>query len=72
MVRETVVCLGAGVSHVRALSPTWTGSPARETSISRTISPQQKNQVQYFWKFSIWNFRVDEKRREIQMVKVFK
>ena len=25
-----------GVSHVRALSPAWTGSPARETLISRT------------------------------------
>ena len=33
----------AGVSRVRALSPAWTGSPARETVISRTISPQQKN-----------------------------
>ena len=29
-----------------ALSPAWTGSPARKTLISRTISPQQKNQVQ--------------------------
>ena len=38
--------LCAGVSRVRALSPAWTGSPARETLISRTISPQQKNQVQ--------------------------
>jgi hypothetical protein len=34
--------LFAGVSRVRALSPTWTGSHARETLISRTISPQQK------------------------------
>jgi hypothetical protein len=25
---------------------------------------------QYFWKFPIWNSRADEKRREIQMVKV--
>jgi hypothetical protein len=25
---------------------------------------------QYFWKFPIWNSRVDEKRREIRMVKV--
>ena len=25
---------------------------------------------QYFWKFSIWNSRADEKRREIRMVKV--
>jgi hypothetical protein len=38
--------LCTGVSRVRALSPAWTGSPARETLISRTISPQQKNQVQ--------------------------
>jgi hypothetical protein len=38
--------LCAGVSRIRALSPAWTGSPARETLISRTISPQQKNQVQ--------------------------
>ena len=28
--------LCAGVSCVRALSPAWTGSPARETLISRT------------------------------------
>ena len=28
--------LCAGVSRVRALSPAWTGSPARETLISRT------------------------------------
>jgi hypothetical protein len=28
--------LFAGVSRVRALSPAWTGSPARETLISRT------------------------------------
>ena len=38
--------LFAGVSRVRALSPAWTGSHAREKLISRTISPQQKNQVQ--------------------------
>jgi hypothetical protein len=38
--------LFAGVSRVRALSPAWTGSHARETLISRTISPQQKYQVQ--------------------------
>jgi hypothetical protein len=38
--------LFAGVSRVRALSPAWTGSHARETLISRTTSPQQKNQVQ--------------------------
>ena len=38
--------LFAGVSRVRALSPTWTGSHAQETLISRTISPQQKNQGQ--------------------------
>jgi hypothetical protein len=38
--------LFAGVSRVRALSPAWTGSHARETLISRTISPQQKNKVQ--------------------------
>ena len=38
--------LFAGVSRVRALSPAWTGSHARETLISRTISPQQKNQGQ--------------------------
>ena len=25
---------------------------------------------QYFWKFPIWNSRTDEKRREIQMVKM--
>ena len=39
--------LCTGVSRVRASSPAWTGSPARGTLISRTISPQQKNQVQY-------------------------
>ena len=38
--------LFTGVSRVRALSPAWTGSHARETLISRTISPQQKNQGQ--------------------------
>ncbi len=44
--------LFAGVSRVRALSPAWTGSHARETLISRTHLflpddlPQQKNQVQ--------------------------
>ena len=37
--------LFAGVSCVRALSPAWTGSHAQETLISRTITPQQKNQV---------------------------
>jgi hypothetical protein len=36
------------VSRVRALSPAWTGSPARETLISRTISPQQ-NLFSRFW-----------------------
>ena len=34
--------LCTGVSRVRVLSPAWTGSPARETLISRTICPQQK------------------------------
>ena len=38
--------LCAGVSGVRALSPAWTGSPARETLISCMISPQQKNFLQ--------------------------
>jgi hypothetical protein len=38
--------LCAGVSRIRALSPAWTGSHSRETLISRTISPQQKYQVQ--------------------------
>ena len=38
--------LFAGVSRVRAFSPAWNGSHARETLISRTTSPQQKNQVQ--------------------------
>ena len=44
--------LFAGVSRVRALSPAWTRSHARETLISRTHLflphdiPQQKNQVQ--------------------------
>ena len=74
--------LFAGVSRVRALSPAWTWFPARETLISRTISPQQKKSStikswptfcdQYFWKFPIWNSCTDEKRREIRMVKVFK
>jgi hypothetical protein len=74
--------LFAGVSRVRALSPAWNGSHARETLISRTTSPQQQKSStikswptfcdQYFWKFPIWNSRVDEKRREIRMVKVFK
>ena len=45
--------LFAGVSRVRALSPAWTGSHARETLISRTLLflphdiPPTKNQVQY-------------------------
>jgi hypothetical protein len=39
--------LFAGVSRVRALSPAWNGSHARETLISRTTSPNNKNQVQY-------------------------
>ena len=44
--------LFAGVSRVRALSPAWTGSHARETLISRTHLflphdiPPTKNQVQ--------------------------
>ena len=44
--------LFAGVSRVRALSPAWTGSHARETLISRTHLflphdlPQHKNKVQ--------------------------
>jgi hypothetical protein len=44
--------LFAGISRVKALSPAWTGSHARETLISRTHLflphdiPQQKNQVQ--------------------------
>ena len=72
-----------GVSCVRALSPTWTGSPAQETLISRThlflphdLPPTKKSWPtfcdQYFWKFPIWNSRADEKRWEIGMVKVFK
>jgi hypothetical protein len=80
--------LFAGVSRVRALSPAWTGSHARETLISRThlflphdLPPTKKSSTikswptfcdQYFWKFPIWNSRADEKRREIRMVKVFK
>ena len=80
--------LCTGVSHVRALSPAWTGSPARETLISRThlfllhdLLPTKKSSTikswptfcdQYFWKFPIWNSRADKKRREIRMVKVFK
>ena len=65
-------------------SPAWTGSHARETLISRThlfFPPIKKSSTikswptfcdQYFWKFPIWNFRADEKRREIRTVKVFK
>ena len=34
--------LFAGVSRVRALSPAWNGSHAREILISRTTSPQQQ------------------------------
>ena len=34
--------LFTGVSRVRALSPAWTGSHARETLISRTTSPNIK------------------------------
>jgi hypothetical protein len=80
--------LFAGVSRVRALSPAWTGSHARETLISRThlflpqdLPPTKKSSTikswpafcdQYFWKFPIWNSRADEKRREIRIVKVFK
>ena len=80
--------LFAGVSRVRALSPAWTGSHARETLISRThlflphdIPPTKKSSKikswptfcdQYFWKFPIWNSCADEKRREIRMVKMFK
>ena len=80
--------LFTGVSRVRALSPAWTGSHAWETLISCThlflphdIPPTKKSSTikswltfcdQYFWKFSIWNSRSDEKRREIRMVKVFK
>ena len=80
--------LFAGVSRVRALSPAWTGSHARETLISGThlflphdLPPTKKSNTikswptfcnQYFWKFPIWNFRTDEKRWEIRMVKVFK
>ena len=80
--------LVAGVSRVRALSPAWTGSRARETLISRTrlflphdLPPTKKSSTikswptfcdQYFWKFPIWNSCADEKRREIRMVKVFK
>ena len=80
--------LFAGVSRIRALSPAWTGSHARETLISRThlflphnLPPAKKSSTikswptfcdQYFWKFPIWNSRADEKRREIRMVKVFK
>jgi hypothetical protein len=76
--------LFAGVSRVRALSPAWTGSHARETLISHThlfLPPTKKSSTikswptfcdQYFWKFPIWNSRADEKWREIRMVKVFK
>ena len=74
--------LFTGVSCVRALSPAWTGSHARETLISHTTSPQQKKSStikswptfcdQYFWKFPIWNSCADEKCWEIRMVKVFK
>ena len=76
--------LFVGVSRVRALSPAWTGSHARETLISRThlfLSPTKKSSTikswptfcdQNFWKFPIWNSCADEKRREIRMVKVFK
>jgi hypothetical protein len=80
--------LFAGISRVRALSPAWTGSHAREALISRThlffphdIPPTKKSSTikswptfcdQYFWKSPIWNSRADEKRREIRMVKVFK
>jgi hypothetical protein len=80
--------LFTGVSRVRALSSTWTGSHARETLISRThlflphdLPPTKKSSTikswptfydQYFWKFPIWNSCADEKRREIRMVKVFK
>ena len=35
--------LFAGDSRVRALSPTWTGSPARETLISRTPFPPARS-----------------------------
>jgi hypothetical protein len=74
--------------RVRALSPAWTGSHARETLISRThhflphdLPPTKKSSTikswptfcdQYFWKFPIWNSRADEKHREIRMVKGFK
>ena len=76
--------LFAGISRVRALSPAWTGSHARETLISHThlfLPPTKKSSTikswptfcdQYFWKFPIWNSLADEKRREIRMVKVFK
>ena len=40
--------LCVGVSCVRALSPAWTGSPAQETLISRTISPNKK-MFSRFW-----------------------
>jgi hypothetical protein len=69
--------LFAGVSRVRALSPAWTGSHARETLISCThlflphdLPPTKKSSTiqawpifcdQYFWKFPIWNSRADEK-----------
>jgi hypothetical protein len=80
--------LFAGVSRVRALSPVWTGSHARETLISRThlflphgLPPNKKikyNKIltyilrSIFLEIPIWNSRADEKRREIRMVKVFK
>jgi hypothetical protein len=80
--------LFAGVSRVRALSPAWTGSHARETLnscthlfLSHDLPPTKKSSTikswptfcnQYFWKFPIWNSSADEKRREIRMIKVFK
>ena len=42
------------------------------TTKSSTIKSWPTFCDQYFWKFSIWNSRADEKRREIRMVKVFK
>ena len=42
------------------------------TKKSSTIKSLPTFCDQYFWKFTIWNFCADEKRREIRMVKVFK
>ena len=78
---------GSGLAYLLTL-PLFAGvsrmdwvSCAGDINLPHDLPPTKKSSTikswptfcnQYFWKFPIWNSCTDEKRWEIQMVKVFK